>query len=69
MTQRTTPMGDTVSAHAGWCPDCDLHSVVVDPRDGASAWAECVECGTGWVHRDDVSESDETARREESQAA
>ncbi|MBE7162519.1 MAG: hypothetical protein INR72_14865 [Williamsia herbipolensis] len=41
---------------AGWCPDCDLPSVVVDSRDGMNAWAECTECGVGWTHRDEVAE-------------
>jgi hypothetical protein len=62
--QTTTP--DPVTVHAGWCPDCDLPSVVLDPRDGASSWAECTECGVGWVDRDDrdASESSEPVRAE-----
>jgi len=43
-----------MSMHEGWCPDCDLPSVIVDHGDdGTSGWAECTECGEGWVHRDE----------------
>jgi transcription elongation factor Elf1 len=42
--------------HDGWCPDCDLRSVVIDSDDTADghAWATCTECGAGWVHRDEL---------------
>ncbi len=41
--------------HDGWCPDCDLRTVVIDvDSDGDAAWATCTECGEGWVHRDEV---------------
>jgi hypothetical protein len=44
--------------HDGWCPDCDLPSVVIDVSDdGQHAWASCDECGTGWVHRDELPEA------------
>ncbi|GGK86961.1 hypothetical protein GCM10009769_01300 [Curtobacterium luteum] len=44
--------------HDGWCPDCDLRSVVIDVDDaGEHAWATCSECGAGWVHRDELPES------------
>jgi hypothetical protein len=49
--------------HDGWCPDCDDRTAVIDvPTDrqgeptGDIAWATCVECGAGWVHRDDLPE-------------
>ena len=39
--------------HDGWCPDCDLRTVVIDTDEqGDHAWASCTECGSGWVHRD-----------------
>lgn len=41
--------------HDGWCPDCDLRTVVIDvDSDEQNAWATCTECDAGWVHRDDV---------------
>ena len=41
--------------HDGWCPDCDLRTVVIDTDDdGTHAWASCTECGAGWVHRDEL---------------
>ncbi len=44
--------------HDGWCPDCDLRSVVIDSdADGQHAWATCSECGAGWVHRDELPEA------------
>jgi|GEM_PF-1971397 len=47
--------------HDGWCPDCDLRTVVIDADDRAGeqaghAWATCTECGAGWVHRDELPE-------------
>jgi len=43
--------------HDGWCPDCDLRTVVIDTDEqGDHAWASCTECGSGWVHRDDLPE-------------
>ncbi|WP_288468383.1 hypothetical protein [uncultured Curtobacterium sp.] len=43
--------------HDGWCPDCDLQTVVVDADErGENGWATCVECGAGWVHRDELPE-------------
>ncbi|WP_426725075.1 hypothetical protein [Curtobacterium flaccumfaciens] len=43
--------------HDGWCPDCDLRTVVIDADEqGENAWASCAECGTGWVHRDELPE-------------
>uniref|UniRef100_A0A942T0Q6 Transcription factor zinc-finger domain-containing protein n=1 Tax=Neobacillus citreus TaxID=2833578 RepID=A0A942T0Q6_9BACI len=43
--------------HDGWCPDCDLRTVVIDADEqGEHAWATCTECGSGWVHRDDLPE-------------
>ena len=43
--------------HDGWCPDCDLRTVVIDTDEqGENAWASCAECGTGWVHRDELPE-------------
>ncbi|OIH98363.1 MULTISPECIES: hypothetical protein [unclassified Curtobacterium] len=43
--------------HDGWCPDCDLRTVVIDTDEtGENAWATCAECGTGWVHRDELPE-------------
>jgi hypothetical protein len=42
----------------GWCPDCDMQSVVVDAGDGPdaaeNAWATCTECAMGWTWRDDA---------------
>jgi hypothetical protein len=44
--------------HDGWCPDCDLRTVVIDSdTDGQHAWATCSECGAGWVHRDELPEA------------
>ncbi len=44
--------------HDGWCPDCDLQTVVIDSDEhGDHAWASCTECGAGWVHREDVPET------------
>ena len=44
--------------HDGWCPDCDLQTVVIDSDEqGDGAWATCTECAAGWVHRDGVPES------------
>lgn len=44
--------------HDGWCPDCDLRSVVIDSdADGQHAWATCSECGAGWAHRDELPET------------
>lgn len=43
--------------HDGWCPDCDLRTVVIDTDEqGDHAWASCTECGSGWVHRDELPE-------------
>lgn len=46
----------------GWCPDCDLQSVLVDtgdgPDHGAHAWATCTECGIGWTWQGDLPERD-----------
>ncbi|GAA3337679.1 hypothetical protein GCM10017714_05720 [Curtobacterium pusillum] len=43
--------------HDGWCPDCDLRTVVIDTDEqGDHAWATCTECGSGWVHRDELPE-------------
>ncbi|MGN8048467.1 hypothetical protein ACTJKO_02175 [Curtobacterium sp. 22159] len=43
--------------HDGWCPDCDLRTVVIDTDEqGDHAWATCTECGAGWVHRDELPE-------------
>ncbi|KQR34919.1 hypothetical protein [Curtobacterium sp. Leaf154] len=43
--------------HDGWCPDCDLRTVVIDTDEqGENAWASCAECGTEWVHRDELPE-------------
>lgn len=43
--------------HDGWCPDCDLRTVVIDTDEqGDHAWASCIECGAGWVHRDELPE-------------
>ncbi|WIE60141.1 hypothetical protein DEI97_010175 [Curtobacterium sp. MCLR17_032] len=48
--------------HDGWCPDCDLPSAVIDVSDdGQHAWASCAECGTGWVHRDELPEARTTS--------
>jgi hypothetical protein len=56
--------------HDGWCPDCDLRSVVIDVDDqGDNAWASCTECGTGWVHRDDLPEAPTASRAPEQRAA
>ncbi len=58
--------------HDGWCPDCDLRSVVIDSdADGERAWATCSECGAGWIHRDDVPEqpADASSERTERRAA
>ncbi|WP_139200533.1 hypothetical protein [Curtobacterium sp. MMLR14_010] len=46
---------ETVMMHDGWCPDCDLRTVVIDSDESGSgnAWASCTECGVGWIHRDD----------------
>jgi len=46
---------ETVMMHDGWCPDCDLRTVVIDSDESGSgnAWASCTECGVGWVHRDE----------------
>ncbi|PZE65651.1 hypothetical protein DEI83_08910 [Curtobacterium sp. MCBD17_021] len=56
--------------HGGWCPDCDLPSVVIDSSDdGQHAWASCSECGSGWIHRDELPEArSSTARRAEQTA-
>ncbi|OII19746.1 hypothetical protein BIV01_14530 [Curtobacterium sp. MCBA15_013] len=44
-----------VMMHDGWCPDCDLRTVVIDSDEhGDTAWASCTECGAGWVHRDEL---------------
>ncbi|MBT2503694.1 hypothetical protein [Curtobacterium sp. ISL-83] len=43
--------------HDGWCPDCDMQTVVIDTDDqGENAWASCTECGVGWTHRDELPE-------------
>lgn len=43
--------------HDGWCPDCDLRTVVIDTDEqGDHGWATCTECGSGWVHRDELAE-------------
>ncbi|MBF4604406.1 hypothetical protein [Curtobacterium sp. VKM Ac-2884] len=43
--------------HDGWCPDCDLRTVVIDTDEqGENAWAACAECGAGWTHRDELPE-------------
>ncbi|WIB14363.1 MULTISPECIES: hypothetical protein [unclassified Curtobacterium] len=56
--------------HDGWCPDCDLRSVVIDVDDqGDNAWASCTECGSGWVHRDDLPEARTASRAPEQRAA
>ncbi|QQD75039.1 hypothetical protein I8920_09150 [Curtobacterium sp. YC1] len=48
---------ERVMMHDGWCPDCDLRTVVIDTDEhGDNAWATCAECGTGWVHRDELPE-------------
>ncbi|WP_420367963.1 hypothetical protein [Curtobacterium sp. L1-20] len=55
--------------HDGWCPDCDLRTVVIDTDEqGDHAWASCTECGSGWVHRDELPElvgapTEQTERR------
>ena len=49
--------------HDGWCPDCDLRTVVIDTDEqGDHAWATCTECGAGWVHRDELPEPAAAAR-------
>ncbi|MFZ6993786.1 hypothetical protein ACO0E1_18025 [Curtobacterium sp. RRHDQ66] len=46
---------EIVMMHDGWCPDCDLRTVVIDvDSDDQNAWATCTECGAGWVHRDEI---------------
>ncbi|WP_181436259.1 hypothetical protein [Curtobacterium sp. MCBD17_008] len=56
--------------HDGWCPDCDLRSVVIDVDDqSGNAWASCTECGSGWVHRDDLPEARTASRAPEQRAA
>lgn len=56
--------------HDGWCPDCDLPSVVIDVDDqGERAWASCTECSVGWVHREDLPEPRRASRTTERQAA
>ena len=56
--------------HDGWCPDCDLLSVVIDVSDdGQHAWASCDECGTGWVHRDELPEARVAPHTSEQRAA
>lgn len=57
--------------HDGWCPDCDLRTVVIDTDEhGDHAWASCTECGSGWVHRDELPEAvTATAATPERQAA
>ncbi|MFZ7088544.1 hypothetical protein [Curtobacterium sp. RRHDQ10] len=48
----------------GWCQDCDDRTAVIDVPTDASGepitdgivWATCVECGAGWVHRDELPE-------------
>jgi transcription elongation factor Elf1 len=56
--------------HDGWCPDCDLPSVVIDVDDQSEhAWASCTECGAGWVHRDDLPEARRASRVAEQRAA
>jgi transcription elongation factor Elf1 len=46
---------ETAMMHDGWCPDCDLRTVVIDSDESGSgnAWASCTECGVGWVHREE----------------
>ncbi|PZE28909.1 MULTISPECIES: hypothetical protein [unclassified Curtobacterium] len=50
----------------GWCPDCDLQTVLVDtgdgPEHGEQAWATCTECGVGWTWRDALPEPRSSAR-------
>ncbi|MCL9665071.1 hypothetical protein L2091_07500 [Curtobacterium albidum] len=48
---------ERVMMHDGWCPDCDLQTVVIDSDEqGGNAWASCTECGSGWAHRDELPE-------------
>ncbi|MDB6426510.1 hypothetical protein [Curtobacterium sp. 20TX0008] len=56
--------------HDGWCPDCDLQTVVIDgDEQTGDAWASCTECGSGWVHRDELPELASAGAREERRAA
>ncbi|MDM7890446.1 hypothetical protein [Curtobacterium caseinilyticum] len=55
--RRTTDDEERVMMHDGWCPDCDLRTVVIDlDEQSGNAWADCTECGAGWVHRDELPE-------------
>ncbi|MFJ5144954.1 hypothetical protein [Curtobacterium sp. NPDC088465] len=62
---------ERVMMHDGWCPDCDLQTVVIDgDEQGGDAWASCTECGSGWVHRDELPEpASAGSSREERRAA
>jgi len=59
-----------VMMHDGWCPDCDLQTVVIDSDEqSGDAWATCVECSAGWVHRDELPEPAQTVQHVERRAA
>lgn len=62
---------ERVMMHDGWCPDCDLRTVVVDSDEQTGdAWASCTECGSGWVHREELPElAPAAAERQERRAA
>ncbi|MDP9736789.1 hypothetical protein [Curtobacterium sp. 260] len=61
---------ERVMMHDGWCPDCDLQTVVIDgDEQSGDAWASCTECGSGWVHRDELPELASAGAREERRAA
>jgi hypothetical protein len=61
---------ERVMMHDGWCPDCDLQTVVIDgDEQTGDAWASCTECGSGWVHRDELPELASAGAREERRAA
>ena len=56
--RRATDDEERVMMHDGWCPDCDLRTVVVDSDEQTGdAWATCIECSAGWVHRDELPQS------------
>ncbi|ROS73114.1 hypothetical protein EDF24_3222 [Curtobacterium sp. PhB130] len=59
-----------LTMHDGWCEDCDARTVVIDTdAHGEHAWATCVECGAGWVHRDDATAPTVVERELERRAA
>jgi hypothetical protein len=53
----------------GWCAECDLRSAVIDAEDATgtdsmgTAWATCTECGSGWIWRDELPESEPVSVR------